>query len=514
MTRHSALPFRSCQGLALSALIAAAAAACDQPTSPAASPSASAADEEGGFVAMQKPALYSVATRYRDAGHHPATGRSGTASLSAQALLGRDGTTELRLSTGDVADPWGGAPGSIARVQTKAFTPQGELFSTINHTDATGGRASYTYRGMIRGTLVQAQAGITGVDTNRTDVVTVADTVRLRPNLRLAGLGVPSTVAANDPVNVAATIRETNGDVGNWGACTLFVDGQKADDAPRVWVDAGDVVTCAFTHAFALGEHQVQVRVDAAPGAARDDDPGDNSASATVKGVAAHTMSYWLGVSDVAQRDSSLWEERLNDGTWHRTWQESRTSLAQFDNVFFGASSPREIVGAQVGVTLQEQSGGATVTQGAYSLTLEPAGDTRCGSAADGALWVYVCSGGWIGGTSLYYERYAGRVTYHSHTYVHTWDTGTGMDYAYSFNDSGDDGGTATPFTGSDFGIHLRMYDGTQVLAADPSLELQGGESRQEWPWSCQPYFDDEYCAGGSSYSAYRWGWTESPYTS
>src|SRR5437763_3795012 len=63
--------------------------------------------------------------KYRDSGFQPATGRSGSASVSTRALLDKTGTTDVDVTTGTFdGSP---APGTLGMVQVKAFTPSGNL---------------------------------------------------------------------------------------------------------------------------------------------------------------------------------------------------------------------------------------------------------------------------------------------------------------------------------------------------------------------------------------------------
>jgi hypothetical protein len=516
MRRPSTSSTRPLRLLALPAVLALGAAACDQPTAPAARPAIGAASMNAaadGAVPLTRPVLHSSRARYRDAGHHPATGRSGSASLSARALLGRDGTTELEMSTGDVSDPWSTAPGSLVRVQVKSFSPRGSLLETRNETLAGGARASLALRPLVRGAVVRAQAGVRGVDARRTDVVSVADPVMLRPNLRVAGVSAPAAAAVGDYVNVAATIRETNGDVGNWATCTLFVDGVAVDAAPRVWVDAGDAVTCAFTHRFAEGTHALLVRVNAAPGATRDDYAGDDTASATLVSVRPRALFYGLGASDLEQRDSVVWVEHTPsdpNAAYGREYREVRTSSTRAENVFLNLYTSAVLAEPQVRLDVRESSGGRTVQARAYALTLEYLGGGEwcaCGQGEDGGASIHLCTGGWINGTSLFYDRFAGRVTYHSTAYTRTWDRATGEETVYSYNTSGSEG-VATPFTGGDFAMRVRLSDRYSVFAADPALTLEGQEQRSHNRYSCQTFMGDEYCSESTTYTRIRSGWT------
>ena len=471
-------PLRSLRPVVLAAAAALFAAACDQATSPAGRALPAPRHDGGaddGAVPLAKPALFAARVRYRDRGHHAATGRAGTASLSMRALLGRDGTTELQVSTADVGTPWITAPGRIERVQSKAFSPDGHLLATRVHTAVGAARASFEYRGLARGAVLQVQAGVRGVDGARTDVVSATDPVVLRPNLRAMSVGSGPRVPAGEPVNVAATIRETNGDVGNWGDCTLYVDGAAVDAAKRIWVDAGDAVTCAFTHTFSAGAHRLEVRVDASAGAARDDDPADNAAAATVTAITPTALAYSLYAMDLEQRDSTVFTQHGDDGAYTVDLLQTQVTHTRAENVFLNLSTPRVLAGSHVRLDVQERSGGAIVHARVYALTLEGS-EPACayGMGEGNGARIYLCTGGWNGGTYLFYDRYAGRVTYHSVAYVHVWDHATGEETVYSYNDASDDGGTPTPFTGSDFAMRVRLYDAANVYGADPSLTLSG----------------------------------------
>jgi hypothetical protein len=71
------------------------------------------------------------------------------------------------------------------------------------------------------------------------------------------------------------------------------------DRAEGIWVDAGDSVSCAFTHTFAGGTHQARVDVgDVNPG---DWDPANNSAVTSIAIVSDEEAfvggSAWAGSS-------------------------------------------------------------------------------------------------------------------------------------------------------------------------------------------------------------------------
>src|SRR6184192_298839 len=129
------------------------------------------------------PASHPNSQKYRDSGVHPATGRSGSAVVSTRALVDKSGTTDVEVTTGTFDDTLP-APGTLATVQVKAYSRSGKYVFTDNHTGLSGGgTAIFPYTVLPHGTPLEVQTLVRGVDDPRTDVVTLADTVHLRPDL-------------------------------------------------------------------------------------------------------------------------------------------------------------------------------------------------------------------------------------------------------------------------------------------------------------------------------------------
>lgn len=194
--------------------------------------------------------------KYRDAGAKPATGRSGSASLEVRALLGMDGGVTLEATTGSLEA--GTHPGNISKTQVKILAGAG---ATNNYNNLNGGGYwTTTFQGLTHGDGIQVQANVRGIDPRRTDVVTVLAHVARRPDLTVSSLTGPAEAPASTPVTFVATIAELNGDVGARTNCVISVDGTDVDHADGIWVDAGDNVSCMFTHAFpTTGTHNVSV---------------------------------------------------------------------------------------------------------------------------------------------------------------------------------------------------------------------------------------------------------------
>ena len=233
----------------------------------------------------------SNAIRYRDSGLKPATGRSGSATLLARALGNKDGSTDLEVTTGASLDGAPAAPGNLNKVQVKAFSPAGTnpLFTQNYNGLTSGGRAAYHYVGIGRGARMEVQSNIGGIDPHRTDVVTVTEVVKARPDLAVSNVAAPGKAYRGAPVMISATVRELNADVGATDDCVLYADGVEIDRINNQWVDANGTVRCIFNHAFtSIGTKALEVRSqNVVPG---DWDLANNSAAGTVTIVNPPTL--------------------------------------------------------------------------------------------------------------------------------------------------------------------------------------------------------------------------------
>lgn len=194
--------------------------------------------------------------KYRNSGIPNATGRSGSASIEARALLGRNGMTHVELTTGSFERD--GASGSIDKVQLKTGS------ATLNFNNLQNdGTATLTSDGLVRHQPLHLQTNVSGIDGARTGVVSVSTLVRLRPDVAVTAISAPVQVPPNAAVAIHATVRELNGDSGARANARLLVDGVETDRAENIWVDAGGNVSVAFSHSFsAYGDASLTVVVE------------------------------------------------------------------------------------------------------------------------------------------------------------------------------------------------------------------------------------------------------------
>jgi hypothetical protein len=88
-----------------------------------------------------KPQLVPNSRRYKESGLKPASGRSGSASLTGRALLAKDGATTVELSTGqlDTSEP---QPGNINKSQIKPLDENGDPLYARNYSNSKCKRPS------------------------------------------------------------------------------------------------------------------------------------------------------------------------------------------------------------------------------------------------------------------------------------------------------------------------------------------------------------------------------------
>lgn len=473
---------RTMRGLAAAALALALGACSDLATNPAAARMADA-DQAALSASASGPRLIRNTVKYRDLGARPATGRSGTAILYAFALLDKQGVTEMSISAWSADSAKVGIPGVLKHVLIRAHDAQGTPMFTRNLHDLGSFTPPLTFNALPRGAQLQVQANVTGLDGNRTDVVTVTSRVNRLPDLA-AGLQMPAQVPTQQPIPIMATVSELNGDVGGYAECQLLVDGTVRDQAPGVWVDAGDTVTCAFSHSFTPGFHDVQVEaVTAFP---REWDPTNNrSEIVRVEAVGGPTQFRF-----VASASSRVWSSRtLMTSDWYDPQRGVRGQSADDEQnqgdseyAYMAGDIPRALAG-DVTFEISQSTGGRVVHVATWTEA-----SPGCVSRIDGTFNFYLCAhdyGGGEGNTWYTYVHVAGSVTYHATHYAQEWDDVTGEQlYYYHVNESYTSSDGPSVGFGGDYAFRVRLTGGGDVLTAESDFALG---------YTSYP-FSDSYC--------------------
>jgi hypothetical protein len=272
---------------------------------------------DAASVTSRGPTRFANSIKYRDKGLKHARARAGiaatAATLEARALLGRDGSTTLDISTGAIDAP--DASQLLSKVQLKQYAPNGELQITTNYKQINSPVYQLTLAGRVRGSNLQVQGSIVGVDGKHSDVVTLTETVKLRPDVSVDRITAPAQSLLRVPVSISALISENNGDVGARADCVLAVDGVEVSRARGIWVDAGRSVSCLFSHDFpTTGTKQLTVSaVSVNPG---DWNESNNAATSTIQITLPRNEFTWNG-SYFSVRNQTGWT--LAEGSWYRT---------------------------------------------------------------------------------------------------------------------------------------------------------------------------------------------------
>lgn len=266
-----------------------ATAACTDNTAPLSTPSQRRLDVSN--ASRRGPTLFANSIKYRDKGKKNARGFAGAASLEARALLGMDGSTTLDLATGTIDNP--DAARLLKQVQLKQYAPNGTLQSTTNYKSLSSSTYQATLVGRVRGSKLGVLGIVTTVDGKVSNVVSVTETVKLRPDISVDRIFAPAQARTGTPIQISALISENNSDVGAYTVCVLAVDGVDVGRGNGVWVDAGRSVSCIFNYVFTEpGTKQLTARaVSVNPG---DWDLSNNS---TTQSISIHNPNdfTWVG---------------------------------------------------------------------------------------------------------------------------------------------------------------------------------------------------------------------------
>lgn len=442
------------------------------------------------------PAFASAQTtstqKYAEKTPSASKGTTGGASLSARMLYGKDGKTEVELTTGefDSAVP---APHLLSKVSLRGVDGDGAETFQLNYGPLTDGG----YWRQVYDTFGPGQPfSVYGlVRTTRNQLVVVSATVRRRPDLFVHDLRAPAQAPVNTPVQITATISEQNGQLGARTDCVLFVDDIEVDRAAGVWVDSGDDVSCAFAHTFPdPGSHAVRVSaLNVRPG---DWDTDNNSVSSSVE-VIVPTQDFQY---------ASAWVETLDDYNYHytesgRTYQSGSSGYDWYYDTHqtrSGWSALQYYAYRATSSPVTSVSASATDGTTAWSVTQGVPGGCYYNaiSAVNGRrvqLYVEACSG--MTYVNLYAQ--AGTVTYVSYQWERSFvQNGSGTETYGSpatwYSNYTDDYGSHR-LTGDtiSFDVSATLADGT--ILSTPLVVTLG---------AAQPYsYNYSACPSGSTYN-------------
>lgn len=460
---------------------------------------------------LASPQLIPNSTKYKDSGIPYAKGRSGNAAIAARALQNRDGSTDLEVTTGDFD---GTAPnGTISKVQLKLAT------GTRNYDSNSSTFALHVPERLARHSRVGVQTNVRGVDGNRTGVVSVQETVKLRPDVAAGSIDAPPQALVGVPLLINAVVDERNGDTGARANCVLRVDGQVADRANGIWIDAGDSVTCSFDYAFTTtGDKSLEVRLEAVSPADWDD--SNNSLTGSISIVSASTpIPEWI-----AQSIEQSWTEYRKLDDPDREHSETSTTGYMNSSTFYGFVKQASVDFSTIRVGYKEVSNGTTFADDSDLAFSYQHTDSlgHCKNYWDQGVAARLCTPGlpknWPydeGPTdtiSVNVSRFATDILYHSH--------GTQWRRAGYYEDDDPEGwyswnsgyhqvdGNRSRF-GGNVELEITLTDAaSHVLQARPDVFLQPWEDHRERPYQCFNSFclaESYHLSGKRGVQRYNW---------
>ncbi len=450
------------------------------------------------------PERISNATPYRVSKPPVARGRSGNATLTTRALQRKTGETDVELASGDL-DTNDARSGNISRAQIATTDARGrrQMVKEYPNLEGNGGYLAFTYTGLPRGQALEVVADIVDVDGTRTDVVTAASKVKLRPDLFVQRISAPSKAVPGTPVVISATIAEINQDVGARASCVLSVDGIEADRADGIWVDAGGLVSCAFTHTFETpGTKSVSVQL--ANVVPSDYDGGNNAATTSIVVRAIEPFDYYelRAGSEATRLGANIqdWSTR-SDGSivYGRDYEEHSlvTQLTQVVDYYAEVRQHFDFDATQLSVT--ESTAGAVVHSFYFDQIVS--GPNGCGSRQAGtepSVWLFICQSGGPDGplTTLMYANLTGEVTYFSIGYDLQWhrsaDGTVTTDSSYSWNDAGGSRSGTPAQWGSTYSIDVTLTSPDAIYQGPLTVSLRTAETTSNsTPWACWEYTAD-----------------------
>lgn len=450
----------------------------------------------------------SNAVKYKDSGLRPATGRSGSATLQGRTLIDSSGVAELQLTTGSF-DP-ASSIGSIDKVQIKS-----ESGGTINDNHLTSdGTYSVTLEGVSRGETIDVTAHVSGIDGRRTDIVSLTETAKLRPDLTVTGITLPATIGTDFPTMIDATLRELNGDVGARANCVLRVNGADVDSAEGIWIDAGGSVSCSFLHTFeAAGMATIEVALtNVNPG---DYDGENNLLRRVVNVLDTLDMGRWSATAEETETDN--WSVIDTSWGYHREYQ----SHGWTSSSSFSANWAENLDLNTLKASYVEKTDGVTIVELRDLALVRSNGaggsGTQCLIQFTEEMTVRICQHPGQAGRpgrparpkfiNPLFSRRAGDATYISKE----WGKPTPDapdDGAYVRNESGRTTTGVRTRLGSSMQFEIEISDATHYYAERPEFPLQTTVTREEAPRSCS---DNGWCSESSVQRTIKYGGTSSP---
>jgi hypothetical protein len=218
-------------------------------------------------------------------------------AVAPNALTGPSRTdVELRFT----AAPGCASVTTIKHVKIKTYDAGGKLDAVVNlhDLDAQDGVADTALAPIDRGRRVEVEA-LVQAGAERTYVVGAATTTRLRPDLVVSSVSAPPQTLTTRAIDIAAEIRETNGDTGATVRVSLAGPLGPLAGPLDVNVPAGGTTRVQFPGVALTAPASTELRVVVADAAPVEYSDANNVGTATVEVTKSELSSSRLLVSSL-----------------------------------------------------------------------------------------------------------------------------------------------------------------------------------------------------------------------
>lgn len=472
---------------------------------------------------------------WRDDGEKPARVQVGKAIFQSRALIGKDGVTDVEVTTG-AFDSTATPPGNLTEVHIKAYRLNGRpQFSREFEHLKSGGYARFSFplaappkrhheRGededrsdrdedrdegkrdtsLQHGQVLRLKIEARGVGSGDEDEAEarLEETVKYRPDLAASTLQLPDKARVGTGVDMSASVVEQMMDTGAHADCVLSVDGLQVDKAAGIWVPPNGAVTCHFFYTFATpGKHAVTVSLQNIIPADYDSD--NDSLSGTIQIENPSLMSYVATVNEVRLDTQSLTEVFIASNTSTTPdKRDAKNSTRDSQTRTLNGTIPAAVNLPVKKMSYADQTDGTALS--ALNYTDVPADFTQAlvgdpnydsmsliirfdrGSGGFFTVRRFANSAAGTGVTTLNVNFFGGEVTFHSDGYCHSvvgvFSCSSGD---YSTNAGGPFGAKMVKL-GQNYAADVMVDDGTPYQG-HPAMPLQTIVTTSGVPRSCTP---------------------------
>jgi nitrite reductase/ring-hydroxylating ferredoxin subunit len=408
-----------------------------------------------------------------------AKGTGEIGAVETRALLSRDGSAALEITTGDLDT---GEPSTTANI-TKVQVKLNDTITNFNHLDE-GSSFVLPLTGVTRYTPISVHTNVKGLNGGNTEVVLVNDKVRRRPDLKVVSVDAPSAVRLNQPFSISAVVRELNGDSGARTNCVLEKQGVGiVDRADGIWVDAGDSVQCLFDQTLdALGNQTYFVKLENTRPA-----DWDTRLEFQAFNVLGATGKQW---------ESAATQRVLNKHTVTTKASDPEHPSENIDTETFDAmrfhgviDQPISFTGMQV--SLEETTDGNLIyTYPALGFPPSSSGGCRVSDRRHAIL--RVCP--FEDGLAVDLNSFAGQAVYISHFWNKKFNPSTGQfTWVRATITQRPSSGPRQRY-GNTHAFHITVTDGNLFWEASPFINLAPYENPEERTTTCTTNDVDTFC--------------------